>query len=53
MQAGGASYDVVVPSDYMVDIMVKQGLLQEIDAAAMPGFGAVVAPHVGHHRLHL
>jgi spermidine/putrescine transport system substrate-binding protein len=45
LQAGGASYDVIVPSDYMVDIMVKAGLLQEIDVAQMPGFANVVAPH--------
>ncbi|MDR6291282.1 spermidine/putrescine transport system substrate-binding protein [Inquilinus ginsengisoli] len=45
LQAGGGGYDVVVPSDYMVDIMVKAGLLQEIDAAQMPGFAAVMPPH--------
>ncbi|MGK9231305.1 extracellular solute-binding protein [Inquilinus limosus] len=45
LQAGAAGYDVVVPSDYMVDIMTKQGLLQEIGAAQMPNFKNVGAPH--------
>jgi spermidine/putrescine transport system substrate-binding protein len=45
LQAGAAGYDVVVPSDYMVDIMVKGGLLQEIDAGKMANFKNVGAPH--------
>src|SRR5690606_41503373 len=31
LQAGSAGYDVVVPSDYMVEIMIAEGLLQELD----------------------
>ncbi|HEY6330974.1 MAG TPA: ABC transporter permease subunit, partial [Blastocatellia bacterium] len=31
LQSGGTSYDIVVPSDYMVKVLVEQGLLQEID----------------------
>lgn len=31
VQAGGANYDIVVPSDYMVQIMVDEGMLMEID----------------------
>src|SRR5438132_14429887 len=31
MQGGASGYDITVPSDYMVSIMVKQGLLAEID----------------------
>jgi spermidine/putrescine transport system substrate-binding protein len=31
LQAGGAAYDIVVPSDYMVQIMVSEGMLMEID----------------------
>ena len=32
----GASFDVVVPSDYMVSIMIEEGLLTPIDADAVP-----------------
>ena len=31
IQAGGADYDIVVPSDYMVQIMVEEGMLMELD----------------------
>src|SRR4051812_5362507 len=36
MQAGGAGFDVVVPSDYMVTSMVKLGLLKKLDRAKIP-----------------
>jgi len=41
LQAGGGSYDVVVPSDYMVKIMIADGLLQPIDAPSMANFAKV------------
>jgi spermidine/putrescine transport system substrate-binding protein len=31
IQAGGADYDIVVPSDYMVQIMISEGMLMELD----------------------
>ena len=36
LQAGGANYDVIVPSDYMVAQMIELGLLQEVDPASFP-----------------
>ena len=36
LQAGAAGYDVVVPSDYMVNIMVEEQLLMELDRDAIP-----------------
>jgi spermidine/putrescine transport system permease protein len=36
MQAGNASYDVVCPSNYAVEILVKQGLLRPLDRSALP-----------------
>lgn len=35
----GVAYDVVVPSDYMVGIMVEEGLLRELDRDAIPNLG--------------
>jgi spermidine/putrescine-binding protein len=32
----GVLYDVIVPSDYMVGIMIEQGLLNEINTQAVP-----------------
>jgi spermidine/putrescine transport system substrate-binding protein len=31
IQAGGADYDIVVPSDYMVQLMISEGMLMELD----------------------
>lgn len=31
LQAGGSGYDVIVPSDYMVQIMIEEGMLEELD----------------------
>ncbi len=36
IQAGATGYDIVVPTDYMVTIMIEQGLLAELDPAAVP-----------------
>jgi spermidine/putrescine transport system substrate-binding protein len=38
VQAGGTGYDIVVPGDYMVDIMVKEGLLAETKPNQMENF---------------
>lgn len=44
LQAGGGGYDVVVPSDYIVPVMIQEGLLLEIDAARMDNFKNVASP---------
>jgi len=31
LQAGGADYDIIVPSDYMVQVMIDEGMLMELD----------------------
>ncbi len=36
LQTGAAPYDVVVPTDYMVSSLVKQGLLLALDTAKLP-----------------
>ncbi len=36
LQAGGAVYDLVVPSDYMVVLLRKEGLLLPIDLSRIP-----------------
>src|SRR5256886_16450620 len=41
MQGGASGYDITVPSDYMVSIMVKQGLLAEIDPSKIPNLAHV------------
>ncbi|MBA2618553.1 MAG: spermidine/putrescine ABC transporter substrate-binding protein [Rubrobacter sp.] len=36
LQAGGTGYDVIVPSDYMVAIMIKSDVVQKLDMAQIP-----------------
>ncbi len=38
VRAGGTGYDIVVPSDYTVKIMVEQGMLAETHPNQMPNF---------------
>jgi spermidine/putrescine transport system substrate-binding protein len=44
LQAGGANYDVIVPSDYMVKQMIELGLLEESNPASFPN-GANIKPN--------
>lgn len=39
LQAGASGYDLVIPSDYTVAIMVKQNMLKELDRAKITNFG--------------
>jgi len=36
LQAGNVEYDLVVPSDYMVEILIRQGLLAKLDKSRLP-----------------
>ena len=36
LKAGGGSYDVVVPSDSFIQIMIKEDLLQKFDKSKLP-----------------
>ena len=44
LQAGNVDYDLVVPSDYMVEILVRQGLLAKLERARMPNAWANTDP---------
>ena len=35
---GGASYDIVIPSDYMIERMINEGLLQKFDVKSLPNY---------------
>lgn len=41
MKSGGASYDVVFPSDYMIARMIEEGMLQTIDFANVPNYSYI------------
>ncbi len=38
LKAGVTGYDVAVPGDYMVAILIKEGLLEKVDANQLPNF---------------
>lgn len=38
LRAGGSSYDVVIPSEYMIGRMVNEGMLEEINKKNVPNF---------------
>ena len=41
LAAGGAGYDVIVPSDYIIPLLIAQDLIQPIDAFAMDNAASV------------
>ena len=41
MKSGGASYDVIFPSDYMVGKMIQEGMLAELDYSNIPNFSRI------------
>lgn len=45
LQSGATGYDVAVPSDFMVAIMIQQGLLSELDPRELP-HAAMLEPHL-------
>ncbi|MFQ5961029.1 MAG: spermidine/putrescine ABC transporter substrate-binding protein [Candidatus Methylomirabilales bacterium] len=47
LQAGGAGYDVIVPSDYMVEVMIKEGLLRKLDKSGLPNLRHIGAQYLG------
>lgn len=38
---GGSSYDILVPSDYMIERLIKEKLLQPLDKEALTNIGAL------------
>jgi spermidine/putrescine-binding protein len=35
LNAGGASFDLIQPTDYIVELMIRQGMLQELDKSRL------------------
>lgn len=47
LSAGGTNYDLVQPTDYIVTLMIRQGLLQKIDKAKLPNIVNVDPNYMG------
>ena len=41
VEQGGSGYDIVVPGDYMIAIMIEKGLLERVEPNKMENFGNV------------
>ena len=41
LKSGGADYDVVVPSDYMIARLIEEDMLEELDYGNIPNFGLI------------
>ncbi len=42
IKGGGASYDVIIPSDYMISKMIAEGLIQKLDYSNIPNFSYIM-----------
>jgi len=38
LKGGGTNYDIIIPSDYMISRMIKEGMLQKLDMENIPNF---------------
>lgn len=42
LKGGGVSYDVIIPSDYMISKMIKEDLIQPLDFDNIPNFSYIM-----------
>lgn len=46
LKGGGANYDVIIPSDYMISKMIKENMLQPLDMDNIPNFRYIMPTFV-------
>ncbi|MCQ2471519.1 MAG: spermidine/putrescine ABC transporter substrate-binding protein [Clostridia bacterium] len=42
LKGGGANYDIVIPSDYMIARLIEEGLVQKIDFSNIPNYANIM-----------
>ncbi|MDR2526169.1 MAG: spermidine/putrescine ABC transporter substrate-binding protein [Oscillospiraceae bacterium] len=47
LSGGGANYDVVVPSDYMIERMISESMLQKLNYANIPNYKYIPSENKG------
>lgn len=47
LQAGGANYDVIIPSDYMIAKLIEEDMLSELDFSNIPNYKYVLEKYRG------
>ncbi len=43
LKNGGASYDIIIPSDYMIARMINEGMLEKLNFANIPNYDALIS----------
>lgn len=41
LKAGGSSYDVIIPSDYMIERLISEDMLEKLDFSNIPNFETI------------
>ena len=41
LKSGGALYDVIIPSDYMISRLISEGMLEELDFSNIPNYNFI------------
>lgn len=49
LQAGSTGYDIIIPSDYMVQILVSEGMLEKLDFDNIPNIANMAEFHVNQY----
>ena len=47
LKSGGANYDIVIPSDYMIARLIEEGLVQKIDFSNIPNYSNIMDKYKG------
>lgn len=42
LKGGGASYDIIIPSDYMISRMIHENMLEKLDFSNIPNFSYIM-----------
>ena len=42
IKGGGANYDIIIPSDYMIERMINEGLLEKLDFSNIPNYSNIL-----------
>ena len=42
LKGGGATYDIIIPSDYMISKMIREEMIQELDFENIPNFSYIM-----------
>ncbi len=47
LKSGAVRYDIVIPSDYMIELMIEEGMLEEIDFSNIPNYQYILDDYKG------